>query len=76
MREPECGHILPCMSFGPTNIKARECPKCNAAIPLPTLDRCPVCGADVKGPGDVGKAIVEAMTDVLHDPLGHKRRRE
>ncbi len=61
------------MSFGPTKIKPRECPKCNAAIPLPTLEHCPVCGTFVKGPGDVGKALVDAMTGVLNDPLGQKR---
>ena len=76
MRSARAGHILSGMSFGPTKSKPRECPSCNAAIPLPTLAHCPVCGADVKGPGDVGKAIVEAMTDVLHDPLGQKRKRD
>ncbi|MBI2394738.1 MAG: hypothetical protein HYV09_34535 [Deltaproteobacteria bacterium] len=65
------------MSFGPpAQTKPRECPRCNAAIPLPTLDRCPVCGADVRGPGDVGKALVEAMTDVLADPLGKRKHRD
>lgn len=65
------------MSFGPpTESKPRLCPHCNAALPLPTLERCPVCGADVRGPGDVGKAIVEAMTDVLGDPLGKRKQRD
>lgn len=65
------------MSFGPpTESKPRLCPQCNAALPLPTLERCPVCGAEVRGPGDVGKAIVEAMTDVLADPLGKRKQRD
>ena len=66
------------MSFGPkTHEKPRTCPKCNAALPLSAvgLTRCPVCGADVHGPGDVGKALVDAMTDVLADPLGHRKQR-
>jgi hypothetical protein len=62
------------MSFGPTKQRAHECPKCNAAIPLPGLSHCPICGANVHQPGDVGKAIVEAMTDVLSDPLGKKKK--
>ena len=62
------------MSFGPTKQRTHECPKCNAAIPLPTMSHCPVCGADVHQPGDVGKALVEAMTDVLSNPLGKKKR--
>lgn len=64
------------MWFGPNKARPRECPKCNAAIPLPSLDHCPVCGADVHKPGDVGKALVEAMTDVLADPLGKKKQRD
>jgi len=65
------------MSFGPPiHQKPRLCPKCNAALPLPTLERCPICGADVRGPGDLGKAVVEAMTDVLGDPLGKRKQRD
>ncbi len=62
------------MSYGPVNAIARECPKCNAALPLPTLAHCPICGTHVKSAGDVGKALVDAMTDVLGDPLGRRRR--
>lgn len=62
------------MSFGPTKERPRECPKCNAALPLPSLERCPICGTNVHAAGDVGKALVEAMTDVLADPLGKKKR--
>jgi hypothetical protein len=36
-------------------------------------ERCLVCGARVDGPGEPGKAVVEAMLDVLADPLGTKR---
>jgi hypothetical protein len=37
---------------------------------LPGLSHCPVCGAKVSGPGEPGKALVDAMMDVLADPLG------
>ena len=68
------------MSFGPPNHQSpRVCPRCNAALPLPVnlgLLRCPVCGAEVKGPGEPGKALVEAMTGVLGDPLGKRKQRD
>lgn len=63
------------MSFGPTKDQARACPGCHAAIPLASMKHCPVCGVAVDGPGDVGKALVEAMTDVLSDPLGKRKKR-
>lgn len=66
---------LVCMSFGPKE-QPRECPACHAALPLPSVAHCPVCGALTKGPGDVGKAIVDAMTDVLADPLGVKKKQQ
>ena len=64
------------MSFGPTKDRPRECPRCHAAIPLPSMRHCPVCGAAVHGPGDPGKALVDAMTGVLNDPLGKKKTRD
>lgn len=64
------------MSFGPEKERPRECPACHAALPLPSLRHCPVCGADVHAPGSLGEALVEAMTDVLKDPLGRPKRRE
>lgn len=65
------------MSFGPKNQeKPRHCPQCDAALPLSTLNHCPRCGAAVRGPGDLGKAVVEAMTDVLADPLGKRKQRD
>ena len=64
------------MPFGPPNAeKPRLCPRCRAALPLPNLARCPTCGAEVTSAGEPGKALVDAMLDVLADPLGERKRR-
>jgi hypothetical protein len=33
-----------------------------------------VCGANVKGAGEPGKALVDAMLNVLADPIGKPRQ--
>jgi hypothetical protein len=69
------------MPFGPkTHEKPRACPRCNAVVPAlgpgPSPARCPACGADLRGKGEPGKALVDAMTDVLADPLGKRTSRD
>lgn len=62
------------MSFGPNAPKVgRTCPSCHLAVPVASLSRCPACKAELSKPGNPGEALIEAMTDVLHDPLGKKR---
>jgi len=52
------------MTFGPP-IAPRICPRCQHALPVDALVKCPACGADLKAPADVGTALVEAMKSVL-----------
>ena len=63
------------MSFGPKAVQVRECPACHLAIPLAQLQKCPTCGHELGKPGDLGSALVEAMTDVLGDATGQRRSR-
>jgi hypothetical protein len=67
------------MSFGPKHdplgpkAEPRHCPACGAAVPLPSLARCPVCNAELRAKGSPGEELVEAMLDVIGDATGKRR---
>lgn len=61
------------MSFGPHTPTPRTCPRCQAAIPLSSMERCPVCKADLAAPGSPGEALVEKLTGVLGDLTGDRK---
>ena len=63
------------MTLAPKISAPRVCPSCHAALPLAEMKRCPVCKARVDTAGSPGEAVVDAMLDVLADPMGDSRKK-
>ena len=61
--------------FGPKNALPQPCAKCGALVPSALLSRCPTCGHELGKPGDVGSAVVDAMTDVLSGGPPEKKKK-
>jgi hypothetical protein len=63
------------MTIAPKTNAPRTCPSCHAVLPLAGMKRCPVCKSRVDLAGSPGQGLVEAMLDVLADPVGDPRRK-